>query len=243
MIHGNVHARGNIGTLQAIGGDILGSVSALPEGSFGSSIGDVRSIASYNAAAGTVLGGSIQGDIMAGEGISEVLTTSDLMADIDAGAYLDNLIVLGDMAPANVSAERLGNVYVQGAMTDSTVRATSGGLSSLYVENGIRRSTVSISGGNSGFVGTGGDLEDSLIQSDSNLDAVYVGRDYIHSSIEVRSLGSVHINNRIVADQGDRIHAEQGGFWASWSQGGRGVWLSEEGDDEDNFGDLTLSVG
>lgn len=240
-IHGNVTTHGDLGTLHSIGGDIEGAVRALGN-SFASRIDAVRAIEAFNPAAGTVMGGSIHGGIQAGAGIGEVLATDDLDSDIDAGADLNNLVVLGRMDSADVTARGLGSVFVRGRMDDSSLNTTSGGLSSVFVQNGIHRSNISISGGSSGFVGTGGDLTDSLIQSNSRLDSVFVGRDYNNSSVEVRRLGSVHIQSDITADPGDRIHADVGGFWASWTGGGRGVFLSEDGVDDTMFGDLELSV-
>ena len=238
-IYGNIFADDDINTVQAIGGDIHGSITA-----DNYNIGAVRAIAGYNRTAGTVMGGNIYGDVDAGGQISQVFAARSLEGDVQAGSNLWNLTVLGDVSSADVNVRRMGRVYVRGVMEDSGLTTRSGGLGSVFVQNGIYDSALSVTGGNTGFVGTGGDLENSLIDSDSRLGSVYVGGDYTHSSIEARTLGSVRINGSITADATDEIHAERGGFWASWGEGRRGVWLSDEDDGPDftNFGDLRLSV-
>ncbi len=114
-IAGTIDAPAGVAGVMAFGGDLSATIT--------STSGKVSTIFSQ-AAAGQATGGSITGDVLAGNGIGSVFASRDLRCAID--------VTDGD----------LSSVAVLGTIRDSSINVAAGKLASLYAAGDLRSSDV-----------------------------------------------------------------------------------------------------
>ncbi len=118
----------NIGSIVAIGGDLLGSISAT---------GSIGQVGIYQ---GSVAGGSIT----AGTGLSSVYVSGNFRGSIDVTGNLNAVSVGGSMTDSliDVTGGAFPSLWVGGNISDTQIRVDEGLFTSLYAAGNFYNSSV-----------------------------------------------------------------------------------------------------